>query len=56
VIKITDNSQPLNVKNGGGQQLASKRAGEPVAVKLKELHFRSKKIGVSAIERVKETN
>ncbi|MFS8118551.1 MAG: hypothetical protein ACMG55_08680 [Microcoleus sp.] len=48
MIKITDNRQPLNVENGGGQQLASKRAGEPVAVKLKELHFRSKKIGVSA--------
>jgi len=56
VIKITDNKQLSNVENGGDQQLASKRAGEPVAVKLKELHFRSKKIGVSAQERVKETN
>jgi hypothetical protein len=56
VIKITDNRQPLNVKNGGGQQQASKRAAEPVAVKLRELHFRSITIGVSAQERVKETN
>ncbi|MEG4393246.1 hypothetical protein [Microcoleus sp. BROC3] len=48
VIKITDSRQPLNVENGGDQQLASKRAAEPVAVKLKELRFRSKQIGVSA--------
>ncbi|MEG3898499.1 MULTISPECIES: hypothetical protein [unclassified Microcoleus] len=47
MIKITDSRQPLNVENGGGQQLASKRAAEPVAVKLKELQFRSKQIGVS---------
>ena len=48
VIKITDSRQRLNVENGGGQQLASKRAAEPVAVKLKELRFRSKQIGVIA--------
>ncbi|MEG3906176.1 MULTISPECIES: hypothetical protein [unclassified Microcoleus] len=48
MIKITDSRQPLNVENGGGQQLASKRAAEPVAVKLKELRFRSTQIGVIA--------
>ncbi|MEP6489420.1 hypothetical protein NDI43_14100 [Microcoleus vaginatus GB2-A3] len=48
MIKITDSRQPLNVENGGAQQQASKRAAEPVAVKLKELRFRSKQIGVIA--------
>ncbi|MEG4588537.1 hypothetical protein QUA54_25460, partial [Microcoleus sp. MOSTC5] len=48
VIKIIDSRQALNVENGGGQQQASKRAAEPVAVKLKELRFCSKQIGVIA--------
>ncbi|MBD1828139.1 hypothetical protein NDI47_17955 [Microcoleus vaginatus GB1-A2] len=48
MIKITDSRQPQNVENGGGQELASKREAEPVAVKLKELRFRSKQIGVIA--------
>jgi hypothetical protein len=43
VMEVTDSRRSLNVENGGGQQLASKRAAEPVAVKLKELRFRSKK-------------
>ncbi|MEO6863331.1 MAG: hypothetical protein ABI180_17620 [Microcoleus sp.] len=54
VINITDSTQPLNVKNGGDQQLASKRAVK-WRLSLKNYSSVENKLQ-SSLERVKEAN